>query len=202
LFCEEISLIGKIALKLYAKSNPRHDINFSPNIFIPKYVFGAHCYVISDSGKKKLLEKFNKISGAVDVIFNRLASECMINVYASKSMLASQKVDSENSTISQKHPRLINRILDKVYIAKDVSFSYGFSYPLGRIGTSSVTPFTLTFLVLGIFCGIKLNLYQSFNLMCVIFSADVLVGDTAAINTISIFLLSWWISRLYFRKNK
>ena len=124
----------------------------------PAWALEMHSYIITKTGANKLINNIDtKISNHVDVIINNLNINNKINIYASNPLLAFQASNSINSNnISNKHPKLINNIIQNKYLAhNDIGeLYYIFNVSLMRIGTININIFSVLFLFFGIICAI------------------------------------------------
>lgn len=122
--------------------------------FIPESPVGFHCYVISNSAAKRMINIMPKADFHVDVTFLKYASN--FKVYAASKQLAFQAASTTTSTQTSSFPKSINYILDKIKTDKGVSIGYYFSCPLFVIGNYNITFLYLIYLLLVLFFRIDL----------------------------------------------
>jgi GR25 family glycosyltransferase involved in LPS biosynthesis len=194
LFCEKnISILARAALSLYALKNTRSR-TVSARLWISPYTFGAHSYVVSSKGARKLISLFDKVEGSVDVRMNDLVSSGLLHAYVPKILLARQKVSSDVSSIAEKVPRVLNRKLDNILLAPDVSLAYGLSYPLGKIGGFTVNAWSALFFVLGIVGG-----SLGTTIFAALIAVDVFQRDETVLSASAAFAVGLLVG-LRFRK--
>ena len=132
------------------------------HIFIPRAPVGFHCYVISNSCAKKLLDLFNdQVTYHIDVSF--LKNSDNFNIYASQKKIAYQVVSHDQSfTCGITFPNTINKLLS----AKDkdnISYSYYFTSPSFQLFGFPINLHLLLLLITTWFISNKfVRLYFSF----------------------------------------
>jgi len=145
LFCENVSFPADLALKALGWKGKSKSI--SKLLWIPPFAFGAHCYIVSENGVRKLLKI--QINEAIDITLNRLLKENKLNGFALKSPIAKQRVEVGVSSMTTNFPSVLNKALDHIYLAQGVSLAYGLSYPLRRINFVTINGWSLLFFVMG-----------------------------------------------------
>lgn len=111
------------------ESNNKIALKYS---YVPEAPLGTHCYIISNSCARKLVEIMNKASYHVDIVF--LSNANKFNVFASNKKLGFQFTSAEKSTQSTyKFPVTLNYITDKIHDNNNISYSFYFSSPLCEI---------------------------------------------------------------------
>ena len=129
--------------------------------FIPESPVGFHCYIISNSAAKKLINYMPKADFHVDVTFLKHASN--FKVHAASKQLAFQAASTINSTQTSSFPKSINYILDKIKTEKGVSIGYYFSCPLFVIGNYNITFLFIIYLLLVL--SLRVDLFVLFLLL-------------------------------------
>jgi glycosyl transferase family 25 len=126
-------------------------------IYKPKVSLGAHAYVLSRKGAKKLVALLDKnIDNHIDYCIQNLVSKKLITSYTVTPRLAYQtSTDTTNSlNVSNSHPLIITNILSKFYLDKMVKASYIATVSLIQIPLPLplpnlyITPITLFFLII------------------------------------------------------
>jgi GR25 family glycosyltransferase involved in LPS biosynthesis len=118
----------------------------------PKVALGAHAYVLSRKGVKKLIELLdNNIDNHIDYCIQNLASKELLTTYTVNPRLAYQtSTNTTNSlNVSNSHPILITQILSYFYLDKMVKASYIATVSVLQIFNLYITPMTLVFFILG-----------------------------------------------------
>ena len=156
LFCHDnLFFIPDLALRIMGKR--KEPKNISEHVWIPPYVFGAHAYYVSQKGLEKLITLFstNQIYDQIDIMLNDFSKKNILNIYATKPLIASQNSSLGASTQWKKlpSPQIANYLLDKILIAPEVTVAYGLSYPLKRIGEYEVNSWSIIIFLQGFVCG-------------------------------------------------
>lgn len=150
-----------VTMSMLGMSNPRSVVN--RYIRRPCVALGAHAYVVSQRGVKKLIEKLDgAVYNHIDFCLQDLASKGVLNVYVTTPRIAYQTSTdagySEN--ISSCHPSLVQRYLQDIELDKMVRASYIASLSVIRIGDANLNILSIVFCILGIVfasCGIESN---------------------------------------------
>lgn len=129
--------------------------------FVPESPVGFHCYIISNSAAKKLINYMPKADFHVDVTFLNYADN--FKVYAASKQLAFQAASTSNSTQTTSFPNIINSLLDKCKTEKGVSIGYYFSCPLFVIGNYNITFLYIIYLLLVL--SLRVDLFVLFLLL-------------------------------------
>jgi hypothetical protein len=130
---------------------------------------GAHAYIVSRNGAKKLIENLEgKIYNHIDYCMQDLASKGVLNVYAITPRVAYQtSTDTSKSTnVKSRHPLMLTEYLDMFELDTKVRASYITTLSLMRIGDANVNIMSIVFLILGLI----LALYKmEINIITIIF---------------------------------
>lgn len=151
LMCHDVPLLPDLALRLAGTRNTPELIN--DYLWKPPYLFGAHCYILSPRGVRKLLH-LGKIPMQIDVWLNHL-SHSYLQSFALRTLVASQEVSlvrGGSSVIDSAIPTFVNGLLETVRIAPEISAAYGLTFPFVRFGDYTVNTWTFLFLVYGFAC--------------------------------------------------
>lgn len=151
LLCQHVPLVPDLALRLAGTRSTPQIIN--NELWKPPYLFGAHCYILSPRGVRKLLQR-GKIPMQIDVWLNAL-SHSYLQSFAFRTLVASQEVSlarGGSSVIESVIPTLINGMLEGVRIAPEISAAYGLTFPFLRLGEYTVNTWTLLFVLYGLVC--------------------------------------------------
>ena len=134
-----------------SSKNVPHKIN--EYISIPKIAFATHAYIISRKGAIKILNILDgNLYEHIDISLQDLSSKGQINAYVTTPRLAYQT--STDNTISEnvstKHPMILSKLLNRIYIDKKVRGDYPFLASSRRIWKYNMCAFTYIFLFIGI----------------------------------------------------
>ena len=127
----------------------------------PKVALGAHGYVVSKKGARKLISILgNRVYNHIDYCLQDLASQGILDVYVTTPRIAYQtSTDTGNSTnVSSTHPSLVCNYLEDIELDKMVRASYIASLSVIRIGDANLSVISIVLLLLGIvfaWIGIK-----------------------------------------------
>lgn len=194
LFCHShTNVVADAALRVLGHRGESREI--SEHVWVPPYFFGAHCYLASSAGMRKLLAAFDQIDEAIDVRMNRLARAGAIHAYALRPLLALQRVNArETSMVGSRVPRLLNGALDALRIAPEVSVAYGLSYPFRRLGDHELSAWSILFLGAGFLQGaLGFSGAASLGLGFAILSYDFWKRDAGAPIALATILVGWAI---------
>jgi glycosyl transferase family 25 len=120
----------------------------------PKVALGAHAYVLSKKGAKKLVTFLDKnIDNHIDYCIQNLVSKKLITTYTTTPRLAYQtSTDTSNSlNVSNSHPLIITKALSNLYVDKMVKASYIATVSILQIYNLYITPISLFIFIIGCF---------------------------------------------------
>lgn len=118
----------------------------------PYMPLGFHCYVITKSCAKKIVELFEKETTYwhVDAMFLKYHNH--INVYLSAQKLGWQETSTESSNmVEYDFPKIFNRVFDKVTDKDNISISYYLTSPIGQIRGIHINLWLLSYILLLLF---------------------------------------------------
>jgi GR25 family glycosyltransferase involved in LPS biosynthesis len=127
----------------------------------PGVALGAHAYVVSRKGAKKLINNLDKrVYNHIDYCIQDLASQEKLNVYVATPRIAYQtSTDTCQSTnVKSTHPSLVCKHLEDIYIDKGVRAGYIASLSVIRVGDANLNIMSIMLLLVGIvftWIGIK-----------------------------------------------
>jgi len=131
----------------------KKDVYVNEHVKIPAISLGTHGYIISKKGAEKLIKLIeNNIYSHVDVMINDYKMNEIVEVYSTNKPLMYQS-STENymsSSNCNKHPKIINKALSKIYIEDHVTLGFCLSTNFMRIGDININAITFMFLLLGI----------------------------------------------------
>lgn len=138
-------------LKIYLQTLilPKVEIQKSNMIKTPYMPLGFHCYVITKSCAKKLVELFEKETTFwhVDAMFLKYHNK--FNVYLSTTKLGWQETTTESSNmVEHDFPKMFNRIFDTITDKDNISISYYLTSPIGQINGVHINLWLLTYIIL------------------------------------------------------
>ena len=124
----------------------------------PSHISATHAYIITKKCAAKLIDNIDsKIYNHVDIIINDLHLDNKLNIYVSNPLLVYQSSSvniNKSNNISNKHPQLINNIIQNKYIDYNVTLDFLFNISIMRIGSMNINVFSLLFLIFGIICAV------------------------------------------------
>lgn len=189
LMCQDVPFIPDLALRLAGTRNTPQYIN--EQLWKPPYLFGAHCYILSPRGVRKLLN-VGKIPMQIDVWLNSL-SHSYLQSFAFRKLVAFQEVSvarGGSSVIESEIPTLINGFLEDVRIAPEISAAYGLTFPFVRFGSYTVNTWTFLFIAYGLVCRLMgLSLLMTISL-----AAGVMATDKGALVALTLCAIGWIIT--------
>lgn len=142
----------------------------------PIVALGAHAYIISRKGAKKLLNIIEgHISYHIDYVLQHLSKKKIINTYSLNNRIAYQtSTDSViSANVSNSHPLLLNNFLSNYYIDKKCKANYLSTVSIFRIGNIDFTLSSILFLFIGIILSFYLDIIQATTLYLLISLPDI-----------------------------
>lgn len=193
LMCQDVPLIPDIALRLAGVRNTPEIIN--DQLWKPPYLFGAHCYILSPRGVRKLLQR-GKIPMQIDVWLNSL-SHSYLKSFAFRTLVASQEVSlarGGSSVIESAIPTLVNGFLEDMRIAPEISAAYGLTFPFLRFRNYTVNTWTFLFFVYGFVCRrIRLSLLATLLIAATVMGSDLMHAKHAVAIALTLCALGYYI---------
>jgi glycosyl transferase family 25 len=180
--------------------------NISSRIIVPHDASATHAYMITRKGAKTLVQTLEgHIFEHVDFCMQYLSSKNLIKSYALASRIAYQTSTdggSKSLNVSNKHPFLLRKILDRVYLDKMVSASYLTSISLVRVGSVIITGSSVIIGIIGILLW-SFHMDIKFVVMWyILFSCpDLLYGNLQDVVFHLIVLLCPWIVSISMSNN-
>jgi GR25 family glycosyltransferase involved in LPS biosynthesis len=154
--------------------------------YSPKHesMVGFHCYIISNTCAKQLLQVMDKVDDHVDVSFTNYVND--FNVYASKKKIAYQSATANQSTqVKFEFPITLNSIFEKILSKYNVSYSYYLSAPLIEILWHPINAYLLIACLIALFIP-DIYLFLTFFIIEIILLPK------------NITIISFWLSIISF----
>lgn len=115
------------------------------SVFVPELFGGAHCYLVSLRGARKLLRLLPRVAYHIDMCMNRPD----VRLYAVSPDLAFQRDMGDSGMASYTFPRTLLPLLSRVRDSKGISAAYYMTAPLGQVGGLVLNGWALLFVLLG-----------------------------------------------------
>lgn len=115
----------------------------------PYMPLGFHCYAITKSCARKLVELFEKETTFwhVDAMFLKYHNK--FNVYLSTKKLGWQETTTESSNmVEHDFPKIFNRVFDTVTDKDNISISYYLTSPIGQIKGVHINLWLLSYILI------------------------------------------------------
>lgn len=144
-------------MHLFGNANKKHNLYINKYVQIPKVALGAHAYIISKKGAKKLISYLEgNVKFHIDYCIQELAAKGILNCYSLNKRIAYQTSTNQNLlnktslNIGSNRPLIISRILSNIYLDEMITASYIWSVSVGRIGDLVISTSMLVILSVGI----------------------------------------------------
>lgn len=124
----------------------RDDARTWGSVFVPEHASGAHCYVVSQAGARKLLDLAPRVSTAVDALVNHPD----VRLYAAFPDLAYQVGAAGSSNASYAFPKTLGPLLDAMVDEKGFSAGHYLNTPLLRVGAVELDAWAFVMFVVGL----------------------------------------------------
>lgn len=179
-------------MQLFGNVNKKHKLHINKYIHIPKVALGAHAYIVSKKGAKKLISYLEgNVNFHIDYCIQDLAAKGLINCYSLKKRIAYQTSTDHNLNnkaslnIGSNRPLIISRIFSNIYLDEMITASYIWSVSVGRIGDLVISTSMLVILTFGIILH-KVNAKWLLGIVLLLLMEDLLqirtIDDMCYIN--------------------
>lgn len=141
---KDYTLLQSMIKLVVPKIQKRISTEYTIHSFVPESPIGLHCYIISNSCARRLLQYMTKIDTHVDVMFLKYAN--LFKIHASAKQIGYQYATGYNSTISNTGDKPRNKILAFLDSFKDeynMSYLFYLKYPLLYINQTPVSTLNL-----------------------------------------------------------
>lgn len=142
--------------------NNKNNKNINNNIKIPKFSYGAHAYLLSKKGAKKLIELSDGIIDFhIDLHLSCLQAANKINAYSVRKRLVYQTsgINTSISTnIGSTSPVLISNILTLLKIEDYLSLSYVLNVSIYNIGKIHLSGLSCIIFLTGMITSLIFNI--------------------------------------------
>ena len=125
-------------------------------IKIPQVALGAHAYVLSRRGAKKLLRNlYGNVSYHIDYCLQELSVRRKINSYVTTPRLVYQTSSDGKTSYnrSSSFPMLIQRYLSRFYADRKVRADWIASLSIARIGDININIITVCIIIVNVLCS-------------------------------------------------
>lgn len=181
--------LGHEVSRLFVPHALRSDTRTWGSVFVPEFFGGTHCYVVSNTGCKRLFKTIPLVNYHIDMSMNHPD----LHLYAVSPDLARQRDMSDSSIASYAFPKTLVPMLEKVKDQKHISLAYYLDAPMMQIGGQRVNTWAIIFLATGALGGPKAAPY-ALGLL----AAEFVVGG-AIIVPLVCFFLGWGFRRAWAR---
>jgi hypothetical protein len=176
--------VGLELVRPFVPGNLRNDPRTWGTVFAPEHFGGAHCYVVSATGCRKLLRLLPKAHFHIDSQMNHPE----LRVYAVSPNLASQRDMRTSSMASYAFPKTLTPLLQNFVGFGGVSLAYSLDVPWAQVAGMPINAWALIFMVLGLWPAASLAFAGG------IFVAELGVGGDIRAALLA-YALGWAISR-------
>lgn len=146
---DKCGLFAKLANIMRKNTTPvaNADRFISEHVYRPNAFMGAHSYVVSNKGAKKLLSLLDKADGHVDLGISRHFP--YVICYAITPSITYQTASTGQSTQTSSFPRLLNRLLDN-FSEDNITLGFMLSEPIAQYKGYIINGWSVFFLILGV----------------------------------------------------
>jgi GR25 family glycosyltransferase involved in LPS biosynthesis len=131
---------------------PTKCCNKCQNVYRPRYVLGAHAYVLSQKGAQTLQQLFPKVNNAVDMAI--LDTYNVIEVFNTKKDLVKQNSQIESTQPNGSYPRILN-VFDSIKNGKGQPYHRMLSVVVFQVHNIKITGFFTLLLLLCLFAPVQ-----------------------------------------------
>lgn len=188
--------------------------DYGKNYNVNKYVYrlknfiGAHAYILSKQGAKKLVKGIDISSGHIDLDISKyLSSHSSFTAYCfNTDLVVQQNTLFESSINVNRQPFFINSILDTEWILnngeKKMSVAYVLNEPIGQIKGVQINAMNACILLLGCLFGLfKVTILYPICIFSIIETAflkveNVSVGLSGYAKILWVFIAGYTIGRV------
>lgn len=172
-------------MELFGNANKKHNWYINKYVQIPKVALGAHAYIVSKKGAKKLISYLEgNVKFHIDYCIQELAAKGILNCYSLNKRIAYQTSTNQNLlntttslNIGSKRPLIISKIFSNIYLDEMITASYIWNVSVGRIGDLVISTSMLVILTFGIILH-KINAKWLLSIIFVLFIEDLLHMQT------------------------
>lgn len=125
----------------------RNDRRTWGSVYVPEFFAGAHCYVVSRKGCRRLLDLIPRVDQHIDICMNHPD----LRLYAVSPDLAFQRDMSDSSIASFTFPKTLVPLLEPIKDKKRISLAYYLSAPVCKVWVLMINAWFVIFFALGLF---------------------------------------------------